>query len=67
MQNRLEHALSNISNLSENLSASESGIRDADMAKTMMEFSKMNILGQTAQAILSQANMQPQAVLQLLR
>jgi flagellin len=52
---------------SENLSASESRIRDVDMAKEMMSFTKNNILSQAAQAMLAQANQQPQSVLQLLQ
>ncbi|MGM9975251.1 MAG: flagellin Hag [Clostridiaceae bacterium] len=66
-QNRLEHTISNLNNASENLTAAESRIRDVDMAKEMMNFSKNNILNQAAQAMLAQANQQPQAVLQLLR
>lgn len=67
IQNRLEHTISNLNNTSENLTASESRIRDVDMAKEMMMFSKNNILAQAAQAMLTQANGQPQGVLQLLR
>jgi flagellin len=67
MQNRLEHAMEVTRNSEENLTASESRIRDVDMAKEMMNFSKSNILAQTAQAMLAQANQQPQGVLQLLR
>jgi flagellin len=67
IQNRLEHALKVSEQSSENLQASESRIRDVDMAKEMMSFSKDNILGQGAQAMLAQANQQPQGVLQLLR
>lgn len=66
-QNRLEHTIANLNTASENLSASESRIRDVDMAKEMMSFSKNNILSQAAQAMLAQANQQPQGVLQLLR
>jgi len=66
-QNRLEHTIKNLDNAAENLTAAESRIRDVDMAKEMMEFTKMNILSQAAQAMLAQANMQPQSVLQLLR
>ncbi|MGL4338618.1 MAG: flagellin [Turicibacter sp.] len=66
-QNRLEHTVSNLNTTSENLTAAESRIRDTDMAKEMMEFTKNNILNQAAQAMLSQANQQPQGVLQLLR
>lgn len=67
VQNRLEHTINNLSTSSENLQASESRIRDVDMAKEMMSFSKNNILSQAAQAMLAQANQQPQGVLQLLR
>ncbi|MET3193336.1 flagellin [Gottfriedia sp. OAE603] len=66
-QNRLEHTVANLNNASENLTASESRIRDVDMAKEMMEFTKNNILTQASQAMLAQANQQPQGVLQLLR
>ena len=66
-QNRLEHTIKNLDNASENLTAAESRIRDVDMAKEMMNFTKNNILNQASQAMLAQANQQPQAVLQLLR
>lgn len=66
-QNRLEHTIANLNTSSENLQSSESRIRDVDMAKEMMNFSKNNILSQAAQAMLAQANSQPQGVLQLLR
>ncbi|MED4161973.1 flagellin [Halalkalibacterium halodurans] len=66
MQNRLEHTIKNLDNASENLQAAESRIRDVDMAKEMMEFTRTNILNQASQAMLAQANQQPQAVLQLL-
>lgn len=66
-QNRLEHTINNLSTSSENLSAAESRVRDVDMAKEMMTYSKNNILTQAAQAMLAQANQQPQSVLQLLR
>ncbi len=66
-QNRLEHTINNLGTSSENLTAAESRIRDVDMAKEMMEFTKMSILTQAAQAMLAQANQQPQGVLQLLR
>jgi len=66
-QNRLEHTINNLSTSSENLTAAESRIRDVDMAKEMMNFQKNNILSQAAQAMLAQANQQPQGVLQLLR
>ncbi|WP_418223619.1 flagellin [Clostridium isatidis] len=67
LQNRLEHTITNLDTSSENLTAAESRIRDVDMAKEMMTFSKNNILAQAAQAMLAQANQQPQGVLQLLR
>ncbi|MCB2286552.1 flagellin [Clostridium algidicarnis] len=67
VQNRLEHTIANLNTSSENLQASESRVRDVDMAKEMMTFSKNNILAQAAQAMLAQANSQPQGVLQLLR
>ncbi len=66
-QNRLEHTINNLATTSENLVASESRIRDVDMAKEMMEMTKNNILAQAAQAMIAQANQQPQSVLQLLR
>jgi len=66
-QNRLEHTINNLGTSSENLTAAESRIRDVDMAKEMSTFSKNNILSQAAQAMLAQANNQPQQVLQLLR
>jgi len=66
-QNRLEHTIANLNTSSENLSAAESRVRDVDMAKEMMNFQKNNILSQAAQAMLAQANQQPQGVLQLLR
>ncbi|MFC5588755.1 flagellin [Sporosarcina soli] len=66
-QNRLEHTINNLGAASENLTAAESRIRDVDMAAEMMEFTKNNILTQAAQAMLAQANQQPQGVLQLLR
>ena len=67
MQNRLEVTIQNIDMTAENLQASESRIRDVDMAKEMMNFTKTNILTQAAQAMLAQANQAPQGVLQLLR
>ncbi|MFD1020306.1 flagellin Hag [Thalassobacillus hwangdonensis] len=66
-QNRLEHTINNLGTSSENLTAAESRIRDVDMAKEMMNQTKNSILGQAAQAMLAQANQQPQGVLQLLR
>ncbi|WP_397537247.1 flagellin Hag [Rummeliibacillus pycnus] len=67
VQNRLEHTINNLGATSENLTAAESRIRDTDMAKEMMNFTKNNILTQAAQSMLAQANQQPQGVLQLLR
>jgi len=66
-QNRLEHTINNLGTSSENLTAAESRIRDVDMAKEMMEQTKNSILAQASQAMLAQANQQPQGVLQLLR
>jgi flagellin len=66
-QNRLEHTINNLQTSSENLTAAESRIRDVDMAKEMMAFTKNNILSQAATAMLAQANQQPQQVLQLLQ
>ena len=62
-----EEELSNLDNTAENLTSAESTLRDVDMAKEMMEYSKNNILSQAAQSMISQANQQPQNVLQLLR
>ncbi|MFC6648208.1 flagellin [Paenibacillus rhizoplanae] len=67
VQNRLEHTINNLGTASENLTAAESRVRDVDMAKEMMQQTKNNILAQAAQAMLAQANQQPQGVLQLLR
>ncbi|MBV1817499.1 hypothetical protein KUA25_05420 [Bacteroidales bacterium MSK.15.36] len=67
MQNRLEHTIKNLDTSAENLQAAESRIRDVDMAKEMMEFTKQNILQQASTAMLAQANSLPQGVLQLLR
>ena len=67
MQNRLEHTIKNLDTSAENLQAAESRIRDIDMAKEIMEFTKNNILQQAATAMLAQANMAPSGVLQLLR
>ncbi|HET6784645.1 MAG TPA: flagellin [Erysipelotrichaceae bacterium] len=66
-QNRLEHTINNLGTTTENLVAAESRIRDVDMASEMMEMTKNNILAQAAQAMIAQANQQPQNVLQLLR
>jgi len=65
--NRLDHTIANLGTSSENLTSAESRIRDVDMAKEMSTFSKNNILAQAAQAMLAQANQQPQQVLTLLR
>jgi flagellin len=67
VQNRLEHTIQNLDTAAENLQASESRVRDVDMAKEMVAFTKNNILNQAATAMLAQANQAPQAVLQLLR
>ena len=66
-QNRLEHTIANLDTVAENLQDAESRIRDADMAKEMMAFTKYTILTQASQAMLAQANNLPQGVLQLLR
>jgi flagellin len=66
-QNRLEHTINNLNTASENLTSAESRIRDVDMASEMVEYSKMNILTQAAQAMLAQANQQPQNILRLLQ
>jgi flagellin len=66
-QNRLENTINNLNITAENLTAAESRIRDVDMAKEQMEFTKNNILTQASQAMLAQANQLPQGVLQLLR
>ena len=67
IQNRLEHTINNLGVTTENITAAESRIRDVDMAKEMMEFTKNSVLMQSAQAMLAQANQQPQSVLQLLQ
>ncbi len=66
-QNQLEHAANNMATTKENLQAAESRVRDVDMAEEMMAYTKNNILLQAAQAMLAQANAQPQGVLQLLQ
>jgi flagellin len=66
-QNSLEHTINNLGATTENLQAAESRIRDTDMAKEMMTYTKFNILQQAATAMLAQANQAPQGVLQLLR
>lgn len=65
-QNRLEHTIKNIDISAENLTAAESRIRDSDMAKEMMSYTKFNILTQATQAMLAQANQTPQGILSLL-
>jgi len=65
-QNRLEHTIANLDNAAENLQAAESRIRDVDMAYEMMAFTKYQILQQASTAMLAQANLAPQSVLQLL-
>ena len=67
IQNRLEHTINNLSVTTENMTAAESRIRDTDMAKEMMAYTKNNILVQASQAMLAQANQVPQGVLQLLQ
>lgn len=66
VQNRLEHTIKNLDNSSENLQAAESRIRDVDMAKEMLQFTKSNILSQASQSMLAQANQAPNQVLSLL-
>ncbi len=67
VQNELEHVVKNLGTTTENLQASESRIRDTDMAKEMMAFTKFTILNQASTAMLAQANQAPQSVLQLLQ
>ncbi|WP_406543436.1 flagellin [Clostridium ljungdahlii] len=67
VQNRLEHTENNLSTSAENLTSAQARITDVDMASEMSEYSKNNILSQAAQAMLAQANQQPQQVLQLLK
>ena len=66
LQNRLEYTVNNLTTTEENLTNAESQIRDTDMATEMINYTKFNILQQASQAMLAQANQQPQAVLQLL-
>jgi flagellin len=66
-QNRLEHTIANLSVAQENLSASESRIRDTDMAQEMVNFTRSQILMQAGTAMLGQANQMPQSVLRLLQ
>ena len=67
LQNRLEHTINNLDTTAENMTAANSRIRDTDMAKEMMNYTKMNVLQQAAQAMLAQANQAPQSILQLLQ
>ena len=67
VQNRLEHRLNNLASYQENLVASESRIRDVDMASEMVDFTKLQILQQAGTSMLAQANQAPQSVLSLLR
>ena len=67
VQNRLEHTIENLATQSENITASESRIRDADMAEEMVGFTRSNILQQAGTSILAQANQLPQGILSLLR
>ena len=67
IQNRLEHTIANLDNVSENTQAAESRIRDTDMAAEMVEYSKNNILAQAGQSMLAQANQATQGVLSLLQ
>ena len=67
LQNRLEHTVSNLDNVSENTSSAESRIRDTDMASEMVTYSKNNILAQAGQSMLAQANQSTQGVLSLLQ
>ena len=66
-QNRLDHTINNLSVMEENIQDAESTIRDTDVADEMMAYTKNNILIQSAQAMLAQANQVPQGVLQLLQ
>ena len=66
-QNRLEHTIANLGVAQENMTASESRIRDVDMAHEMVNFTKTGILQQAGQAILAQANQAPAGVMSLLR
>jgi flagellin len=67
VQNRLDHTLANLATYHENLVASESRVRDADMAQEMVDFTKLQILQQAGTSMLAQANQVPQSVLTLLR
>ncbi len=67
VQNRLEHTIASTDNTAENLQASESRIRDVDMAKEMMNLTKLNVLQQASQSMVAQANQAPQQIMQLLK
>ena len=67
VQNRLEHTIDNLDNVVENTTSAESRIRDTDMAKEMVNYSKNNILAQAGQSMLAQANQSNQGVLSLLQ
>ena len=67
VQNRLEHTINNLTTSSENLQSAESRVRDLDMSKEMVKFSKNQIISQAGTSMLAQANQSPQNVLQLLR
>ena len=67
VQNRLDHTLNSLAQYQENLTASESRIRDVDMASEMVNFTKLTILQQAGTSMLAQANQSPQSVLSLLR
>ena len=67
LQNRLEHTVANLDNISENTQSAESQLRDTDMAEEMVEYSKNNILAQAGQSMLAQANQSTQGVLSLLQ
>jgi flagellin len=67
VQNRLEHTMNNLATYEENLTASESRIRDVDMASEMVNFTKSQVLQQAGTSMLAQANQAPQAILSLLR
>ena len=66
LQNRLDHTINNLGVMRENIQSAEGLIRDTDVAEEMMIYTKNNILNQSAQAMLAQANQLPQGVLQLL-
>ncbi|MGN0666811.1 MAG: flagellin [Huintestinicola sp.] len=66
LHNRLEHKIDDLNNVKENLTAAESGIRDADIAEEMMNFTQQQILSQSSQAMISQANSLPQSIIQML-